>query len=178
MQVATAACTYKAEPASVKITWTAFKTMKKLAVEGGFKDVKLTGAEKTYASVAALLGGVTAQIDGMSVESSHPARDQNLSYYTFKEMKKKAAIQASFRKNEIVIRMNGHKGTIPFQYKLSESGELEITGSMDVLTFKGQKSLKALGTACHDLHKGDDGVSKTWPDVDLKVVAKVSKTCI
>jgi hypothetical protein len=38
-------------------------------------------------------------------------------------------------------------------------------------------ALAKLNKACEAVHKGPDGVSKTWSTVELKLMAKVTKNC-
>jgi hypothetical protein len=48
---------------------------------------------------------------------------------------------------------------------------------MDVLDFALDGALKDLNRTCEVLHRGPDGVSKTWSEVELKLIARIGKVC-
>ena len=35
--------------------------------------------------------------------------------------------------------------------------------------FNGSKAMESLNKVCFDLHKGPDGISKTWSEVEINV---------
>ena len=51
---------------------------------------------------------------------------------------------------------------------------IEISGSIDLESqFGGLQAFNAISKKCYDLHKGADGVSKTWKQVDVLIKALV-----
>jgi len=42
---------------------------------------------------------------------------------------------------------------------------------MNLDTWNGQTAVASLNEACKDLHKGADGVSKTWNEVAIEVTS-------
>ena len=42
---------------------------------------------------------------------------------------------------------------------------------MDLENWKAQAALDALNVVCFDLHKGVDGISKTWSEVKIEISA-------
>ena len=42
-----------------------------------------------------------------------------------------------------------------------------ISTTVNVMEWNGQEAMDSLNVACFDLHKGADGVSKTWSEVDI-----------
>jgi len=75
------------------------------------------------------------------------------------------------------ITMNGISKDITFKYEKKDK-LLTWTGQIDVLKdFLMKDSYKKLHEACKELHKGNDGKSLTWSEVDLKVTASVYEYC-
>ena len=56
-----------------------------------------------------------------------------------------------------------------------EGDVVSITGSINLNDFKAQKALASLNTTCKDLHKGSDGKSVTWPEVNIYVSTTLKK---
>ncbi len=66
------------------------------------------------------------------------------------------------------LKMNGVTKTIPLTYFLS--GQLlSIRGKMDILDWNAQTALASLHEQCEEKHTGNDGISKTWSEVDIAV---------
>ena len=49
-----------------------------------------------------------------------------------------------------------------------ENNVYTIETDVDLMDFNAGKGLEALNQACLELHKGADGVSKTWSEVHIK----------
>jgi hypothetical protein len=62
-------------------------------------------------------------------------------------------------------------------YKTFPEGEFTASGSFDMLDFGLKTAFDSIHQACFEKHKGADGVSKTWTEVEVRIAAKVSKTC-
>lgn len=177
-------CTYSLDTTQAKVSWTAYKTTEKIGVTAGFNSVKIA-AGKPAQSLPAALNGATAKIDGLSVESNNEIRNANLRQAFFGLLRNKADIRARILNTKgdekqgtatMSLTLNGKTRKVPMNYAVTEVG-LEATGTIDVLDYNGSKALKALNELCYELHKGKDGVSKTWSDVALKVTAPITKTC-
>ena len=51
-------------------------------------------------------------------------------------------------------------------------------GEIDILKhYKMNSSFTSIAKLCEKLHKGEDGVSKTWSDVGLEVTGKYTESC-
>ncbi|MCB0357757.1 MAG: YceI family protein, partial [Bdellovibrionales bacterium] len=74
------------------------------------------------------------------------------------------------------LDLNGMKKEVPVTYEYAQEW-LKITGSIDLLDFQLHKAHATLHKACYELHKGEDGVSKTWTQVDFEGKIKIHKTC-
>lgn len=42
---------------------------------------------------------------------------------------------------------------------------------MDLKNWKAQAAINTLNVVCFDLHKGEDGISKTWSEVKIEISA-------
>jgi polyisoprenoid-binding protein YceI len=181
-------CEYRVDPSSIQVNWTAFKTMQKVAVKGSFSEISVIG-ELEAAELESLLGQLEAEIEIKSealIRTGNPGRDRTIFEHFFSHFKKKPLIRGEM----VNPRGNGREGTaglkltmnrnskeIPLRYTLSDAGVFEAQGTLDVLDFALEGALKDLNRTCEVLHRGPDGVSKTWSAVDLKLVARIGKTC-
>ncbi|GAL81751.1 hypothetical protein JCM19274_310 [Algibacter lectus] len=67
------------------------------------------------------------------------------------------------------ITMNGVTSDLPLEVKITEERRVVMTGVMDLKEWDALGALESLNKVCFDLHKGPDGVSKTWDDVAIEV---------
>jgi hypothetical protein len=49
-----------------------------------------------------------------------------------------------------------------------ENKLFSLASTLNLVEFGGEKAVAAINQACYELHKGKDGVSKTWELVDIK----------
>lgn len=157
----------------LNLTWTAFKTPKKVGVSGTFNELGLEKDSLSAKSFSGLLGGVKFAISTKTVATKDSGRDQKIATFFFKEAPsiKGAILEASDTSLLVGIEMNGVKKEVPMKVKLQDESFV-ATGSMDVLEFGMSENLKSLNKACFELHEG-----KTWSDVDLKLSGKLTKIC-
>ena len=182
-------CNFSVDPGSVQVSWTAFKTMQKVAVNGAFPQVAVKGKLTHQNSMAHLLQQLTAQIEisgPSSIKTGNPGRDQTLFEHFFSHFKKTPTLKGQFldvkgkeAEGELMLKLSLNEKTkmVPMKYTRDESGTFQATGSIDVLEFGLNDAFDDLHKTCEVLHKGPDGVSKTWPGVDLKIQAKVERKC-
>ena len=67
------------------------------------------------------------------------------------------------------ITMNGVTAELPLEVTITDERRLSMKGTMDLKDWNALGALEALNKVCFDLHKGADGVSKTWEDVAIEV---------
>lgn len=179
------ACTYQTDPKQIQIGWTAFKFTEKLAVKGRFGKFQAMGPGSAD-SLEKLLTGLHMDIDGASVETDNPARNATIQQFFFEKFNPPSAIHAMVTKLEgddqkgtltINLKMNGVAKDLAFPYTVDANGLLDAKASIDMLDFSLQPAYDSLHQACEDLHKGKDGVSKTWTQVDLAVSGSFKKSC-
>jgi hypothetical protein len=54
---------------------------------------------------------------------------------------------------------------------------LKVRGTFSLEDFGAIKAYQSIQNKCYDLHKGADGISKTWDDVDVIINVPISKVC-
>lgn len=177
-------CKYSADNNGVNVNWTAFKTSKKVAVGGTFDDVKVE-SKAGVTSIAQLITGTTFKIMTNSVNSNKPDRDKKLVDFFFGKFVSTTDISGLFKscngdnaggKGAMNLTMNGVSKDISFVYNVSDT-HIEITTLVDTYLWNGQNAIASINKACEKLHAGDDGVSVTWKDVEVKVMVPLSKDC-
>lgn len=195
---ATDLCKYQIDSNSIQVNWTAFKTNQKAPVAGGFSEVTLAG-DLQDKDLATLLGQLEAEIpvsDAEKIRTGNPARDQTLYQHFFGLIKNKSLLKGVIKSVKVTppapeakldsdttgtfdlkLTINQKSNYIPFKFALSPDGAFVANGSMNVLDFGLSNALAALHKACEALHTGADGVSKTWPEVDLKLSATIRRSC-
>lgn len=154
---------------STKVKWTAFKTTDKVAVGGSFTEIELKDA-KTGNSPEQVLEGVAFSIPVSSLFTNNPDRDSKLKTFFFGTLKNTELLSGilNFRDNQLfmTLSMNDVTKQIPLEYTF-ENNLLSMKTTLNLNDFGGEKALAAINKVCYDLHKGPDGVSKTWETVDI-----------
>ncbi len=174
-------CTYELQKNSVVVGWTAFKTTQKTGVNGSFKTVVVAG--KTEAkSLSDLIKGLTVSVDKASVDTGNPARDKTLSDFFFSKLGNNISgkvkdLSEKDHSFHLALDFNGQKKDIAMKYDSKMEENFAATGSLDITQFGGTEALSSLNAKCLDLHKGADGISKTWPEVVLNLTATIKKIC-
>ena len=64
------------------------------------------------------------------------------------------------------LEMNNISNDTKYDYSL-KNDTLFLTTHLDLMLWNGKEALNSLNKECYELHKGIDGVSKLWPDVDV-----------
>jgi polyisoprenoid-binding protein YceI len=164
-------CSLNGEP---KVSWVAFKTMKKVGVGGSF-DKATSEGNKSAKDIKALLANQKISIDTGSVNTKNPARDKKIVKHFFGALKEstKGLITGQIKKVSkdtltIDIFMNGKKQTVPMKYSF-DKGMVKADGHIDVLDFALSDGLAQINKACYALHEG-----KTWSHVEISFEQKVT----
>ena len=185
---ATKNCTYSTDPNNISVQWTGFKTTDKVAVHGKFNSVKnLRRLEKSYTSLPQLLKAAAIEVDMLSVDTSAPPRDETLKEHFFKQLKGKflavgtltqiKANKGNTGTASMNLKFNDQTKRVPVNFTYTNDGTFNLTGKMDLANFTAHEALQSLNKACLDLHKGPDGVSKTWSEVEFSVTTKINENC-
>jgi hypothetical protein len=73
--------------------------------------------------------------------------------------------------------MNNKESYIPIDFIIKNGTDLELRGNIDIFQWNSRKSLENLNKECDVLHKGSDGKSKLWNDVDIYLSTVLIKKC-
>ena len=58
-----------------------------------------------------------------------------------------------------------------------EENILKLSGSLDLIDWEAMEAVESINNACLDLHKGEDGVSKTWSEMEISILVPLIKDC-
>lgn len=159
----------------VQSTWlhfTAYKTTAKVPVEGAFSGIQ-TGPLNAQAGIDMLeaIKGMTFSIPVSSLDTKNKGRNDKILENFFRKMIAAARITGSFgdfdrneHKGSITVKMNGVSRVLPVAFS-RDANTLEFIGTMHLAKWKALRALSFLNRACYELHKGADGISKTWSEV-------------
>lgn len=178
-------CFYEyTKESSVILKWTAFKTTDKVAVGGTFNTVLIKAGGKTT-KLPELLRTITFTIPTKSTNTSNPDRDAKIVNSFFGKMLSTDLILGQAIKAEgdnkagnmtFFLTLNGVEKEVTLPYEVNGS-EVLLKGEIDINNWNAETALKELNKVCEDLHKGADGVSVTWPNVELEIEANLTVTC-
>ena len=172
-------CQYHIKKAHLE--WVGFKTTDKTPVRGTFKKIKYES--KKASQPWDVIRKAKFTIDASHVASGDSLRDKRLTEKFFKLMLGNISGKVTEVKGQqqgtiqLALTINGETRPLFLKFKLNRDLELKAQGQLDILNFKGNKALEALNQACAGLHKGKDGVSKTWSDVGIEVKIELEKSC-
>lgn len=186
---ADASCLYTVDANSIQINWTAFKTTQKVAVTGSFSEVTLSGELRKVTSFDSFLSQLEGEIDvnaPAKIRTGNVGRDQTLFEKFFALFKKSPIIHGAIHEVKgtessgefkLGLSMNEHSLRVPMTYTREEKGGFLGRGVIDLNEFGLSLPLASLHQACEQLHKGPDGISKTWPTVEIRLMATIEKKC-
>lgn len=176
-------CSYRIAKKSVQVNWTAFKTTKKVAVNGTFNEVTID-ATSNVSAAELLIPKTTFIIHTSTVNSNKPERDLRLVelfFAKFSETDISGVFKTSSGDNGngggiVEISMNGFSKDTPYTYRIL-GNNIEIVTSINIDSWNGQAAIVSLNKACRKLHAGEDGISKTWKDIEVKVIVPMLVDC-
>ncbi len=161
---------FMVDPSATEIQWTAFKTTDKIPVSGIFKTINFE--KKMGATPVEALNGLEFSIPVSSLFSKNEDRDSKLVASFFGAMLNtellKGKIAISEKGCEITITMNDTTHVIPFKFDIKDN-KVMFKGTMNLEDWNALEALESLTKVCIGLHKGADGISKTWADVEIMV---------
>ncbi|WP_440069387.1 YceI family protein [Tenacibaculum discolor] len=156
------------------INWTAYKTTEKVPVNGQFQKVNITaGGEANTAKDA--INNAEFSIPVSSIFTKDTSRDFKIKKFFFGVMDNTELLSGKLvLENDSIgyanLTMNGVTKKLPFKYTLNGK-EFSLNTTMKITDWQAENALDSLNTACKDLHKGADGVSKTWDEVALNITS-------
>ncbi len=174
-------CRFDFDPTQAKLQWTAYKFTERLGVSGTFNSIRTENA-RTATKPEEVFAEAEFIVDAASVNTNNPDRDKKIYYAFFAAMKNKGEIRArvesvSANNATLLLKINGIEKKVSATVRRVDGAGLEVAFRLDIAEFNALSPLAALNLACKDLHKGKDGQSKLWPDIDVKITAKLSPVC-
>jgi hypothetical protein len=168
---------YQIDTEAVTVKWTAFKFTERAGVGGTVEGVSVSFGEPSK-NPAEVLGGIKVFIPAKGVNSQNPDRDEKIKSKVFGTLNsdginaKVLSVSGNDREGtiDVAVKFNGIEKIKTFNYKV-EGAEITATANFDFSEWNALAGLEALNKVCYDLHKGLDGVSKLWPDVDIEIKA-------
>jgi hypothetical protein len=163
---------FSLEEAKHEINFTAYKTTDKTPVGGQFNTVDIIAGGKG-SSIKEAIHQAEFSIPVSSIFTNDKSRDEKIHKFFFMVMDNTAQISGKlFLENESVgyadIKMNNVTARVPFNYVI-DANSFSMEGTMDLSNWNTLNALNSLNDACKDLHKGADGISKTWGEVSLNI---------
>ncbi len=153
------------------VEWTAYKTTEKVAVSGRFDVVLVKDAKEDGKTPQEVLEGANIIATVATLNSDQIDRDQKLKDILFGNMMNTSEIkgQLHFRDGKTFLNLTLNNVSKEYEVKSTfENNVFTIETDVDLMDFNTGKAMEALNQACFELHKGADGVSKTWSEVHIK----------
>jgi hypothetical protein len=163
---------YSINTDSIALQWTAYKTTQRISVSGSFDSISIN-SEKTSGTIIELLTDTKINISTASVNSYNEIRDPKIVAFFFGKFSVPSEIQATVdsvnaEKAYITITMNGIAKSVEADYTI-KNNVLEMSTVVHTPDWNADAGLTALNSECDDLHKGEDGISKLWPEVSVAI---------
>lgn len=153
------------------VEWTAYKTTDKVAVSGRFDVVLVKDAKEDGKTPQEVLEGANIIASVATLNSDQIDRDQKLKDILFGNMINTSEIkgQLHFREGKTFLNLTLNNVSKEYEVKSAfENKTFTIEADVDLMDFNTAKAMEALNQACLELHKGADGISKTWSEVHIK----------
>ena len=166
--------TFSVEKALNTINFTAYKTTDKVGVKGQFKKVNVIANGKGN-SIKEAINNTEFSIPVSSIFTKDESRDFKIRKFFFGVMDKTSLLSGKLileddSKGTAEIIMNGVTEKLSFEYKI-EGKTFTMNAVMNLNNWKAESALNSLNEACKELHKGADGVSKTWNEVAINITS-------
>ncbi len=179
--VAFAECRWSVDKDRIEVTVTGYKFSEKTGVSGKLPGIVIAGPAEGVTSTG-LLQKTSFTIDARSINSGDATRDKNLRETFIATMKSPfitgKILKAAARSRLVAeVTMHGITKEVAFNYQININKKLTVTGRINVLDFALQPALSSLAKRCAALHTGPDGISKTWPTIDIVVTAQLRENC-
>lgn len=160
-----------AKPESTSVQWTAFKTTGKVPVGGEFATLNFEN--KKGATPEEALNNLEFSIPVSSLFTKDETRDTKLKESFFGAMLDTEFIKGILKYENgnytASITMNGTTEDLPLDVNITDQRRVTMKAKMDLKKWDALNAIATLNKVCFDLHKGADGVSKTWEDVDILI---------
>ena len=165
------------KPEATSVKWTAYKTTAKKGVGGEFKTLKFD--TKSGETPQDALNNLSFSIPISSLFTKDEGRDAKIKESFFGAMLDTDLITGTIKyassKYVASLTMNGVTHDLPLEVEITDERRVTMKGTMLLKDWNALGALESLNKICFDLHKGEDGVSKTWDDVAIEVSTYLRK---
>ena len=172
-------------PENTEVNWSAYKTNDKTPVLGSFSEFSSDRENQEFNSIEDLVDGLNFSIRSLSSSSGDPLRDLNLKDYFFTQLTDNFQINGTLGRPindsiDVIFDVLGQKKSIRFEYSTYviptcpyADQIIEIKGKINLVNQFDGEAFNSIHEKCSDLHKGADGISKTWDEVDVHIKALI-----
>lgn len=161
------------KPEATSVKWTAYKTTDKVGVNGEFTTVKFDNKSGATPEEALNNLSFSIPISSLFTNDATNTRDAKIKNSFFGSMIDTDLISGTLKykdsKYVASLTMNGVTHDLPLEVGIEDERRVTLKGTMDLNNWNAIEALNALNKVCFDLHKGADGVSKTWEDVAIQI---------
>jgi hypothetical protein len=166
--------------AEAKIIWTAYKLTQKIGVSGTFDSISTSGITSS-ASASGIFAKAAFAMPISSINSGLDVRDAKVKAIFFGAMHETSSISGQVKAAndslvKIALTLNKVESDIDFTFAKKDSNYI-LEGVLNLGDFQAISAMDSLNQACKAAHTGADGILKMWPDVALRIVAKITNTC-
>lgn len=174
-------CIYSYNNENTNVSWVAFKTTKKIGVGGEFLNFTIEGTQEGESPLD-VVKGASISIPVNSVETKDEGRNKKIVDFffgTFTDTETLTGIVKEVLEDGsgvLSLTMNGIENDIPVKFDI-EGANLNISTTIDLNNWDGQAAIDKLNKECEGLHKGEDGITKLWPDVEIKITTELKTVC-
>jgi hypothetical protein len=174
-------CMYGFNEAETKVSWNAYKTTDKVKVMGYFETLTTDRTGMMYNSIQEFVNGIKFSINSSSSFSGDAARDISVRDYFFNLFTENFEINGTLemvspKQVTAYLDIYGTDTPVLLSYDVSE-GILLMKGSISLNEIGAINAYNSIHEKCIDLHRGIDGISKTWDTVDISIEIPVIKDC-
>lgn len=157
---------------ATKVSFTAFKTTDKVPVGGYFEKIELNNLGNK-GTAESLFIGTNFSIPVKTLKTGIDSRNLKIITYFFKTLVNTDNITGKINSMKdgvanIDITLNEITKPVLLSYS-TMNNTVTFEGKIDVTNFDATESINLLNEECYELHKGADGQSKLWSEVDIKI---------
>lgn len=152
---------------STQVNWTAYKTTDKVGVNGKFTEIELKNT-KTGETPEVVLEGASFSIPVSSLFTNDSDRDSKLKQFFFGALKNTEMIGGIFNFRDGKCFMTLTLNDVTKQLEVNHvfaNNKFTVNHTLNLEDFGALGAVESINKVCYDLHKGPDGVSKTWSEV-------------
>lgn len=166
------------KPEATAVKWTAYKTTAKKGVGGEFAVLNFEPKEGT--SVETALNNLDFAIPISNLFTKNESRDSKIKEFFFGKMLNTEFIKGTIKHDgasyKATLTMNGVTNDLPLDIKVEDERRVTLSGIINLKDWNALEALASLNKVCYELHKGEDGISKTWEDVAVEISTFLRKS--